>query len=336
MQKKTILTLLSICSIFAFNIYAFNESPITYKDKTQSKNMQSNEISSVNITNLHKLAISKKNENFANKILAYSHYFMGKPYNTELGTNLIIWDKNRDKNELINIESFDCFSYIEIVIALVEIKEPEGELLKFKEQLADMLAKYMFSSSPISYLNRNHFMDEWLKNNDKYFTFKNVLADLPYAKVKTANINKAGLLETQITSYANDNLSEIERSSFIKNYTDSIKLIKPFKSDISYISFADFLEHEEELTKQLEGKIYIIIITIDNRKLLELTKSEHNIAHVGFVFTKNDKLYFRHATQVDPKEVVEVSLEEYANDKKKSKIFRGFTLFSIEQNAVIP
>ncbi|MGX6960595.1 MAG: N-acetylmuramoyl-L-alanine amidase-like domain-containing protein [Rickettsia endosymbiont of Pentastiridius leporinus] len=283
------------------------------------------------IKNLHKLAISLKDESFVNKVLAYSQYFIGEPYNTELGTNLIIWDQNRDKNELINIESFDCFSYIEMVIALSEIKEPAGELVKFKEQLADSLAKIMFLSSPISYVNRNHFMDEWLENNSKCFTMKNILENLPYAKVKTAMINKAGLLETQIADYASNNLPEAERSKFVKNYTYLIKSIKPFKSDISYISFADFLKHAEELTKQLKDKLYIIVITIDNPKLLELTESEHNIAHVGFVFTKNDKLYLRHATQVDPKEVVEVSLEEYANSKKESKIFTGFTLFSVEQ-----
>ncbi|HJD56069.1 MAG TPA: DUF1460 domain-containing protein [Rickettsia endosymbiont of Pyrocoelia pectoralis] len=336
MQKKTILTLLSICSVFAFNSYALNKSPVTSQEKTQSKNMQSNKISPVNITNLHKLAITLKNESFANKILAYSQYFIGKPYNTEIGTNLIIWDQNRDKNELINIESFDCFSYIEMVIALAEIKEPSAELSKFKGQLADSLAKNMFLSSPVSYANRNHFMDEWLKNNSKYFTIKNMMANLPYAKVKTANINKAGLLETQITNYAKDNLPEAERSEFTEKYNNQIKSIKPFKSDISYISFTDFLEHEQELTKQLEGKIYIITVIMNNPKLLELTKSEHNIAHVGFVFTKNNKLYFRHATSVAPKEVVEVSLEEYANGKKESKIFTGFTLFSVEQNIVTP
>jgi len=301
--------------------------------------MQLNKNSPINTPNLHKLAISLKNENFTDKLLAYSGYFIGRPYNTEIGTNLIIWDKNRDKNELINLESFDCFSYIEMVIALAEIKEanvqPNAGLLKFEEQLADTLAKDMFSSNQISYVNRNHFMDEWLKNNSKYFTIENVFVNLPYAKVKTATINKAGLLETQITKYAKDNLPdnlpESERLKFTEKYSNSIKSIKPFKSDISYISFSDFLEHKQELTKQLAGKVYIITITMDNPKLLELTKTEHNIEHVGFVFAKNDKLYFRHATPVAPKEVVEVSLEEYAIAKKESKIFSGFTLFSIEQ-----
>lgn len=330
MRRKTILTLLSICSIFSSNSYAINEVTNTSQDKVQSKNMLSNKISPVNISNLHKLAISLKGENFTNKILAYSNYFIGKPYDTEIGTNLIIWDKNRDKSELINIESLDCFSYIEMVIALAEIKEPNKDLLKFKEQLADTLVKVMFPSSQISYANRNHFMDEWLKNNSKYFTLKNVFADLSYAKIKTAKINKAGLLETQITNYAKDNLPESERLEFTKKYNDEIKSIKPFNSDIPFISFTDFLEHEQELTKQLANKIYIITIIMDNPKLLELTKSEHNIAHVGFVFTKNDKLYFRHATPVASKEVVEVTLEEYAIGKKESKTFKGFTLFELD------
>ncbi|HJD62416.1 MAG TPA: DUF1460 domain-containing protein [Rickettsia endosymbiont of Degeeriella rufa] len=230
----------------------------------------------------------------------------------------------------MNLETFDCFSYIEMVIALAEIKEPNADSVKFKEQLAEALAKIMFLSDDISYVNRNHFMDEWLKNNSKYLTMKNVFVNLPYAKVKTAMINKAGLIETQINNYIKDNVSKDECFSFGEKY-NQIKSIKPFKSDISYISFTDFLDHEQELTKQFVGKIYLMVMTIDNPKLLELTKSEHNIAHVGFVFTKNNKLYFRHATPVGPKKIVEVSLEEYATGKKESKIFTGFTLFSLEQ-----
>ncbi|MCC8377476.1 MAG: DUF1460 domain-containing protein [Rickettsia endosymbiont of Graphium doson] len=369
MRKKLVLTL-SICSIISFNSYAFNESPTT--DKVQSTSTQTNKISPINMQNLHKLAISLKDESFPNKILAYSDYFIGKPYDTEIGTNLIIWDKNRDKNELINLETFDCFSYIEMVIALAEIKEPNADSVKFKEQLAEALAKIMFLSDDISYVNRSHFMDEWLKNNSKYLTMENVFANLPYTKVKTAMINKAGLLETQINNYIKDNVSKDECFSFGEKY-NQIKSIKPFKSDISYISFTDFLDHEQELTKQLVNKtqlnsesfrqdefkdepaerikireqrrmsknslgssflndaVYLMVMTMDNPKLLELTKSEHNIAHVGFVFTKNDKLYFRHATPVGPKKIVEVSLEEYATGKKESKIFTGFTLFSLEQ-----
>lgn len=149
---------MSICSIISFNSYAFNESTTT--DKVQSENTQTNKISPINMQNLHKLAISLKDESFTNKILAYSDYFIGKPYDTELGTNLIIWDKNRDKNELINLETFDCFSYIEMVIALAEIKELNADYVKFKEQLAEALAKIMFPSDDISYVNRSHFMDE--------------------------------------------------------------------------------------------------------------------------------------------------------------------------------
>ncbi|XVN41178.1 MAG: DUF1460 domain-containing protein [Rickettsia endosymbiont of Argas persicus] len=117
----------------------------------------------VDIENLQKLALSLKNKSFANKILAYSKHFIGKPYDTELGTNLIIWDKNRDKNELINLETFDCLSYIEMVIALAEIQGASKDLVKFKEQLVEALAKIMFHSKDISYVNRNHFMDEWLR-----------------------------------------------------------------------------------------------------------------------------------------------------------------------------
>ncbi|WP_341791793.1 hypothetical protein [Rickettsia endosymbiont of Gonocerus acuteangulatus] len=69
MRKKLILTL-SICSIISFNSYAFNESPTT--DKVQSISTQTNKISPINMQNLHKLAISLKDENFSNKLLAYS------------------------------------------------------------------------------------------------------------------------------------------------------------------------------------------------------------------------------------------------------------------------
>ncbi|HJD61844.1 MAG TPA: hypothetical protein LFV90_07015 [Rickettsia endosymbiont of Columbicola hoogstraali] len=87
MRKKLVLTL-SICFIISFNSYAFNESSTT--DKVYSTSTQTNKISPINMQNLHKLAISLKDESFPNKILAYSDYFIGKPYDTEIGTNLII------------------------------------------------------------------------------------------------------------------------------------------------------------------------------------------------------------------------------------------------------
>lgn len=287
--------------------------------------------SSSSLKNLHQYAVSIGNENFNNRVLSFSKYFLSKPYDTEIGNNLIIWDQTRNKINLINLESFDCFSYIEMVLALSKIQTPNPNLEEFTNQLADNLATIMFSSDNIDYASRNHFMDEWLRNN-KNIIGENVFAKLNYSKLKSAKINKAGLLKNQIKNYADKTLNESQCQQFIDKYNNLVNNSTPYESSIKYISFSDFLLHQKELTQDLQEKIYIITIIMDNPKLLELTGSEHNIAHVGFVFAKAGQLYLRHATSVGSKSVEEISLIDYVNAKKQSKVLIGFTLFNLKNS----
>lgn len=285
--------------------------------------------SSSSLKTLHQYALSIENENSENKILSFSKYFLSKPYDTEIGNNLIVWDQTRNKINLINLDSFDCFSYIEMILALSTIQNPNTNLEKFTTQLADNLATIMFSSNNINYSSRNHFMDEWLRNN-KNIIGENVFEKLSYAKLKNAKINKPGLLEKQIKNYADKSLNESQRQQFIDKYKNLINDSTTFESSIKYISFSDFLLYEKELTQDLQGKIYIITILMDNPELLALTGSEHNIAHVGFVFVKEGALYLRHATSIGSKSVEEISLKDYASAKKQSKVLIGFTLFDLK------
>jgi hypothetical protein len=285
------------------------------------------------ISNVKKLAFTLDKSSFYGKILGFSQAFIGKPYNFELGDRLITWDQKRDKNELIDLTSFDCISYVETVLALATLKDIASDDNQFAAQLGGNIAKIMFSSTDYNFVNRNHFIDtEWLKHNAGIIGH-NVVEKLAYAKTKTAKINKAALLETQISDYAEKYLPSDERAEFAAKYYQQLKDISPVDSTISYISFADFLKHQESLSKKLKNNIYLFLMIMDNPKMLELTKSEHNVAHVGFVFAKDGKLYLRHATSAGPKTVIEVPLEDVAKGKEQSKIFPGIALFKIKKMA---
>jgi hypothetical protein len=284
---------------------------------------------SQDINSLLLLATSLKKENSYNKILAFSERFIGKPYNFSLGEYLISWDQNKKSQELIDLSSFDCMSYIEIVLALVNMTDIPQNDEGFLEALSMQLKPIMFNSPEANFINRNHFFDsEWLKCNS-HIIIGNAFSHLAYAQEKLVTLNKGGLLEKQIGNYAEKYIEPKKQAEFKNKYLTKLQQLKPEKSAISYIKFADFLKYEAQLNEKLQGKIYIFAMVMDNPKLIEITNSDHNIAHVGLVFSKGNKLYLRHATSIGPKTVVEVTLQEYALEKEKSNIFIGFTLFEI-------
>lgn len=284
----------------------------------------------LSLEKLHQLALSISTEPFYEKILNFSQYFIGKPYDYNIGEKLISWDEHQNQLSLINVNSFDCISYVEMVLALSKINPVPYDGTLFITMLTNNLTGLMFSSKNTNYISRNHFLDtEWLSYNANIIGV-NAFANLAYTKNKTALINKSGLLNTQLHNYAEKYLPLKQHLNFFNKYQKSLDTIKPALSKISYITFSDFLTHEKTLTNRLGNKIYLFVMMMDNPKMLELTNSEHNVAHVGIAFIHNNKIYIRHATSIGDKAVEEQLLSTIAKSKKHSKIFPGFTLFEIK------
>ncbi|AIL65447.1 hypothetical protein NOVO_05380 [Rickettsiales bacterium Ac37b] len=281
---------------------------------------------------LHQLAIPISTQPFYEKILKFSEYFIGKPYDYTLGEKLISWDQHRNQLALLNLDTFDCISYVEMVLALSEIDPVPYDNKLFITMLTNNLMQLMFSSKDTNYCTRNHFMDtEWLKSNANIIGI-NAFANLAYTKHKIALIDKAGLLNTQLHNYAKKYIPQNQHINFFNKYQKPLEIMEPINSAISYITFSDFLTHEKTLTKKLGNKIYLFVMIMDNPKMLELTKSEHNIAHVGFAFIRDNKIYLRHATSIGNQAVEEQLLSAIAVSKQKSNIFPGFTLFEIKNS----
>ncbi|MFV9876220.1 MAG: N-acetylmuramoyl-L-alanine amidase-like domain-containing protein [Rickettsiales endosymbiont of Dermacentor nuttalli] len=284
----------------------------------------------LSLENLHKLARSIYAKPINEKILRFSEYFMGKPYNFTIGEKLISWDQDRNQLALINIDTFDCISYVEMVLALAKTSPVPRDIKVFVTMFLNNLTNLMFSQKDTTYYTRNHFIDtEWLKHNSSIIG-KNVFSNLDYTRHKTALINKSGLLDTQLHNYAEKYMPKNQHINFFNKYKKSLVEVKPIYSNVNYITFSDFLSCERVLTKKLKGKIYLFVMIMDNPKMLELTNSDHNVGHVGFVFVRNNKLYLRHATSIGNKVVEEQLLSTVAQSKQNSKIFPGFTLFEIK------
>ncbi|RYE13766.1 MAG: DUF1460 domain-containing protein [Rickettsiales bacterium] len=79
----------------------------------------------------------------------------------------------------------------------------------------------------------------------------------------------------------------------------------------------------------MRDKIYIFAVVMNNPQVNEKTNSEHNIAHLGFIYVKGDEIHLRHASSVN-KIVEDVNFIDYANSKKNSNIYIGFNLYELK------
>lgn len=90
-----------------------------------------------------------------NKKIEYiSEQFQGKQY----GRTLTKWPN--EEKLVINLDTLDCFTYLDYVLAIAESKGP----LDFQRQVTNV----RYKDGKVSYANRNHFFVEWIENNQRY------------------------------------------------------------------------------------------------------------------------------------------------------------------------
>ncbi|MFN7038521.1 MAG: N-acetylmuramoyl-L-alanine amidase-like domain-containing protein [Alphaproteobacteria bacterium] len=323
--KTTIHIVISLLLI-TLSGNAFAEEPIISKVKAP----RAPKIEYKQLAEIRKLVTKTQKDGFDEKILKISDFFLGKPYNFELGERLITWDKHRNKLKLLDISSFDCLSYVETVLALAKFDSVPVSNKEFSKGLSENLSSIMFAVNDFSYTGRNHFIDsEWIKSNSN-FIVGNIAEELPYAKTKTVKLDKKALLENQLQNYATKYVKEENKTKFLNKFKNELEKFTPVDSTVKYISFNDFLSHKNELIEKLKGKIYIFALVMNNPKLIEITKSDHNIGHVGFIYVKDNNIHLKHASASGDKLVEDILLVDYAKAKEENEAFLGFSLYEIK------
>jgi N-acetylmuramoyl-L-alanine amidase-like protein len=94
-------------------------------------------------------------ESLERRIDFFSAYFIGRPYiENPLGGGAGLHE-----DFTLNLEGFDCVTYVETVLALAWSKQTED--------FAELIRQLRYTDGLVAWDNRNHYMVDWAKNNQQ-------------------------------------------------------------------------------------------------------------------------------------------------------------------------
>ncbi|MGO9379516.1 MAG: N-acetylmuramoyl-L-alanine amidase-like domain-containing protein [Dissulfurispiraceae bacterium] len=204
-----------------------------------------------------------------------SERFKGTPYveNTLIGSD--------DTNEVfvIDFEGVDCFTFIDYI-----------EAMRLSSSFADFrecLKKIRYRSGSISFVNRNHFFNDWREFNGAF------VEDVT---------DKVGLQDTRTIRKV---LNQREDGSFI------VPGIGPVERDVRFIASSSL---DVQIISRIKTGDYIGIYS-DRQGL--------DVSHVGIFIRQANVAFFRHASSIkEVRKVVDQDFVEYVKKKPGIIILR--------------
>src|SRR5438477_7780356 len=88
------------------------------------------------------------------RIEGFSREFLGLPYSSTL-----IGSAERPEVFVASLDTFDCVTYIETVLALARASNPA--------QFAEFLRHLRYDRGRVAWEKRNHYMTQWIRNNSR-------------------------------------------------------------------------------------------------------------------------------------------------------------------------
>jgi hypothetical protein len=123
------------------------------------------------------LSKGKSNRSAGSRIELISGQFLGHPYKT----NLLIGSAESPEVFTASLDSFDCVTYIETVLALARASSAE--------EFTKWLRKIRYQEGRIDWKRRNHYMTGWIRNNTQIGTVRRVPAKVrSIVKVRTLDL----------------------------------------------------------------------------------------------------------------------------------------------------
>jgi hypothetical protein len=223
--------------------------------------------------------------------------FLDVPYQTAT------LESGHQEKLIVNFVQFDCFTFVETVLALAKCVESGNVTLKdFRKHL--QLIRYR-QGSVDGYASRLHYTLEWLDDNEKKKILHNITSGLPQATKFKKEIN---FMSNNRKLYPP--LADLQTCETITLIEKNLSRKKHF-----YISKKDV----SAALKQI-GSGDIVAFTAQAKGL--------DIAHIGFAIRVNNGLKLLHASQKEGGVFVSaVSLKEYLVQNKK---FTGIIVARIE------
>lgn len=185
-----------------------------------------------------------------------------------------------DKKPLIDLKRVDCVTYCEQTLALA--------LSNDYKEMFDKLQKIRYKDGQIRMQKRNHyFMVDWLRNNQ--WLVKDVTAIVGQSHTKS---------RTQTISH---------KSLFSKLKYKNLKAEEPDRTvTISYVP---------------KHKLHLISDKMKTGDIAVFIQNYSGIfaSHTGFIVKTNQGIFFRNATSIGPKQVVDLPFTDLVSYLKKSK-----------------
>jgi len=223
--------------------------------------------------------------------------FIDKPYR---GSTLEINDAER---LVVNLNEFDCSTFVESVIALFLTFSPEKSDKNEQnfELFKQNLTKIRYRDGKINgYLSRLHYASDWIVNNQE----KKLLTDIT---------GKVGGDKSEKLTFMIDYMS-VHPESYpqLKANPDFVIQIKDVENRIHTKSFYYIPKSEiQSVENKIEQGDIIFFVT---------SKSGLDVSHQGIACRKNNILTFIHASQKLKKVVVNPeSLADYCMNIKSNK-----------------
>jgi len=109
------------------------------------------------------------------RIDAVSREFLGLPYSSTL-----IGSAEQPEVFVASLDSFDCVTYIETVLALAAASTPT--------HFSELLRQLRYDRGRVEWKKRNHYMTQWIRNNRRNGNIRRISTSVP-GRVKARLLN---------------------------------------------------------------------------------------------------------------------------------------------------
>ncbi len=264
------------------------------------------------------------------KMSFLSQWFLGRPYlNGALGEGV---DSEFDQSPSLRADCFDCVTYVNTLLAILH----STNLI----QLNFHMVRLNYKNSKVSYQNRHHFLSsDWNTSNAHLGYIRdfssNVVDSIGKSICETAHafidkpswILKRGLDDIKLRDVCSDKVFE-EKLKSLHALARDIKAVHAY---IAYIPFTRLFNLNEVANPFILAQLpdmAIVEIVRPNWDLRSVIGTHINVSHLGLLLRIEDKLVFRHASQVS-NQVIEEPLVDYLQQYLHSSTIKGINVQEI-------
>lgn len=261
------------------------------------------------------------------RLLNDSQYFLGKPY--ILGSLGEGPDAQFDKNPLYRHDGFDCETFVDTVLALVESNN--------LQQFQNNINKIRYFDGMPTYISRNHFTDvDWNLANQRNDYIVDVTKQIfPHEyKLAKAYIDRPNWFRNLSANNIKlfKEISSDESQQLLDKLHAQGDKVKGIASELPYVPLSVLFNANGEPNKEMFAKIpddSIIEVVRPNWDLAKQIGTNLNISHLGFAIRINGVLMYREASSLDNK-VIDIPLEKYLSEYLQSPTIKGIHIEKIQ------